>query len=188
MNVLEFKGFQCGMHLLLWMLWWEAKEATGLGALGRRCGSVSQLKHRFWSAEKDTCLPCPIDQKERVVTLAQIPWSFVPGWSRKALRLARTALGSAGWQPGGLGSDKMDEFFFGERIKPRNHLTRGAAQSVLTCPGFLPIDTTLQDRIGQAKKLSVLELFTCNLAIRFCRDFVASPGVAAAFPCSQQSE
>ena len=54
MNVLEFKGFQYGMHLLLWMLWWEAKEATGLGALGRRCGSVSQLKHRFWSAEKDT--------------------------------------------------------------------------------------------------------------------------------------
>ena len=102
MNVLEFKGFQCGMHLLLWMLWWEAKEATGLGALGRRCGSVSQLNHRFWSAEKDT---------EQVVTLAQIPWSFVPGWSRKALRLARTALGSAEWQPGGLGSNKLDESY-----------------------------------------------------------------------------
>ena len=29
--------------LLLWMLWWEAKDATGLGALGKRCGSVSQL-------------------------------------------------------------------------------------------------------------------------------------------------
>ena len=44
MNVLEFKGFQDGMHLLLWMLWWEAREATGLGARGMRCGSVSQLK------------------------------------------------------------------------------------------------------------------------------------------------
>ena len=33
--------------LLLWMLWWEAKDATGLGALGKRCGSVSQLKHKI---------------------------------------------------------------------------------------------------------------------------------------------
>ena len=38
--------------LLLWMLWWEAKDATGLGALGKRCGSVSQLKQNFrqWKA------------------------------------------------------------------------------------------------------------------------------------------
>ena len=41
--------------LLLWMLWWEAKDATGLGALGKRCGSVSQLNTKISSVENICC-------------------------------------------------------------------------------------------------------------------------------------